>query len=133
MQDAKIDVDPKARISPRRNSGRTYPKFLNSGQIDALLRTPDTSRPNGLRDHAMLELLYATGLRVTELCSLRMTDLEAEFGVLRVTGKGNKQRLVPVGRPALVAIEEWLRSGRLALLKKDGPVLIFSLPHEVAP
>ena len=117
LQDAKIDVDPSENIATPKQ-WQNIPKFLNSGQIDALLRTPDTSRPNGLRDHAMLELLYATGLRVTELCSLRMTDLEAEFGVLRVTGKGNKQRLVPVGRPALVAIEEWLRSGRLALLKK---------------
>jgi len=116
LQEAKIDADPSDNIATPKQ-WQTIPKFLNRGQIDALLAAPDKTRPNGLRDHAMLELLYATGLRVSELCGLRMTDLEAEFGILRVTGKGNKQRLVPVGCPALAAIEEWQRSGRPRMLR----------------
>jgi integrase/recombinase XerD len=117
LQESRIDADPSENIATPKQ-WQNIPKFLNREQIDALLAAPDKSRPNGLRDHAMLELLYATGLRVSELCGLRMTDLEAEFGVLRVTGKGNKQRLVPIGRPALAAIEEWQRTGRPQMLKK---------------
>jgi integrase/recombinase XerD len=117
LQEAKIEADPSENIATPKQ-WQNIPKFLNGEQIEALLSAPDKTKPNGLRDHAMLELLYATGLRVSELCGLRLTDLEAEFGVLRITGKGNKQRLVPVGRPALDAIEEWRRSGRPAMLKK---------------
>jgi integrase/recombinase XerD len=116
LQDAKIDVDPSENIATPKQ-WQNIPKFLNAEQIEALIKAPDPAKPNGIRDHAMLQLLYATGLRVSELCGVRMTDLQAELGVIRVTGKGNKQRLVPVGRPALAAIEEWLRSGRAALLK----------------
>ena len=117
LQESKIEVDPTENIATPKQ-WQNIPKFLNREQIDALLAAPDTTRPNGLRDHAMLELLYATGLRVSELCGLRMTDIEAEFGILRVTGKGNKQRLVPIGRPALEAVAEWQRAGRPQMLKK---------------
>ncbi|HEY3838788.1 MAG TPA: tyrosine-type recombinase/integrase, partial [Bryobacteraceae bacterium] len=117
LGETKIESDPTENIATPKQ-WQTIPKFLNAQQIEALLAAPDKNKPKGLRDHAMLELLYATGLRVSELCGLRMTDLQAEFGVLRVTGKGNKQRLVPAGRPALDAVEEWLRSGRPAMLKK---------------
>jgi integrase/recombinase XerD len=117
LQESRIEVDPSENIATPKQ-WQNIPKFLNREQIDALLAAPDKTRPNGLRDHAMLELLYATGLRVSELCGLRMTDLEADFGILRITGKGNKQRLVPIGRPALAAIEEWHRSGRSQMLKK---------------
>ena len=96
---------------------QTIPKFLNLEEIERLLKAPEESRPTGLRDRAMLELLYATGLRVSELCRLALADLNAEMGVLRTVGKGNKQRLVPVGREALAAVEIWLRSGRSQLLK----------------
>ena len=119
LQDAKIDVDPSDNIATPKQ-WQNIPKFLNGVQIDALIAAPDKSRPNGLRDYAMLQLLYATGLRVSELCTLRLTDVQTGFGVLRVTGKGNKQRLVPVGRPALDAIEEWRLSGRPGMLKKHG-------------
>ena len=117
LQESRIEVDPSENIATPKQ-WQNIPKFLNREQIDALLAAPGKIRPNGLRDHAMLELLYATGLRVSELCGLRMTDLEAGFGILRVTGKGNKQRLVPIGRPALAAVEEWQRSGRPQMLKK---------------
>lgn len=117
LQEAKIDADPSENIATPKQ-WHNIPKYLNGQQIDALIAAPDLTRPIGLRDRAMLELLYATGLRVSELCKLRMTDLQATFGVLRVTGKGNKQRLVPVGRPALAAIEAWLNAGRSNMLGK---------------
>lgn len=117
LQEAKITIDPCENIATPKQ-WQNIPKFLNREQIEALLAAPDKTRPNGLRDYAMLQLLYATGLRVTELCGLRMTDLEAGFGVLRVTGKGDKQRIVPIGRPALAAVEEWQRTGRPQILKK---------------
>ena len=117
LQESRITVDPSDNIATPKQ-WQNIPKFLNSEQIEALLAAPDKTRPSGLRDYAMLQLLYATGLRVSELCGLRMTDLEAGFGVLRVTGKGDKQRIVPIGRPALAAIEEWQRSGRQQMLKK---------------
>jgi integrase/recombinase XerD len=117
LHEGKIESDPSENIATPKQ-WQNIPKFLNAEQIEGLLAAPDKSRPNGLRDYAMLQLLYATGLRVSELCTLRMTDLQSEFGVLRVTGKGNKQRLVPAGRPALAAVEEWLHSGRKAMLKK---------------
>ena len=117
IQESKIEADPTENIATPKQ-WQNIPKFLNREQVEGLLAAPDRTKPNGLRDYAMLELLYATGLRVSELCALRMTDVEANYGILRVTGKGNKQRIVPVGRPALQAIEEWLRSGRPQLLKK---------------
>jgi integrase/recombinase XerD len=93
------------------------PKFLNLEEIDRIIAAPDSSRPTGLRDFAMLELLYATGLRVSELCRLGVGDLNLDLGVLRTTGKGNKQRLVPVGKDAVRAVEKYLANGRGALLK----------------
>jgi integrase/recombinase XerD len=117
LQEGKIEIDPSENIATPKQ-WQNIPKFLNLEQVDGLLAAPDQTTPIGLRDYAMLQLLYATGLRVSELCKLRMTDIEGEFGVLRVTGKGNKQRIVPIGRPALAAIEEWLRSGRARMLKQ---------------
>ncbi len=96
---------------------QTIPKFLNAAEIDRLLDAPDASEPTGLRDRAMLQLLYATGLRVSELCRTGMSDLNLEMGVLRTMGKGNKQRLIPVGREAIQAVEAYLANGRPALLK----------------
>src|SRR5205823_9847970 len=95
----------------------TIPKFLNLAEIEKLIQAPDRARPTGLRDRAMLELLYASGLRVSELCRLGLNDLNQELGVLRTTGKGNKQRLVPVGKPAVLAVRDYLQSGRGTLLK----------------
>jgi integrase/recombinase XerD len=81
------------------------------------LDAPDKTRPTGLRDYAMLQLLYATGLRVSELCRVGVNDLHLEQGILRTTGKGNKQRLVPAGQEAIRAVEDYKRNGRPALLK----------------
>jgi len=110
-----VTEDPAINIeSPKFR--RSLPDFLSLEEVDRLLPQPDASNPPGLRDKAMIELLYSTGLRVSELCGLRVADLEVEAGCLRCIGKGNKERLVPVGRRALSAIEEYLRTARPAIL-----------------
>jgi integrase/recombinase XerD len=116
LREGEIDTDPTVHLrSPRQ--WQTIPKFLNLGEINKIIQAANTSRPNGLRDRAMMELLYATGLRVSELCRLAVADLNADLGVLRTTGKGDKQRMTPVGRQALDAVEAYVRTGRPALLK----------------
>jgi integrase/recombinase XerD len=104
---------------------QTLPKYLNNEQITKLLAAPDQAKPAGLRDRAMLEFLYATGLRVSELCKVGISQLEPNFGFVRVLGKGNKQRIVPVGQSALRAVEEYVSSGRPALLKSRGSKYLF--------
>jgi integrase/recombinase XerD len=97
--------------------GSSLPKYLDSSTVDQLLKTPQENSATGLRDRAMLDLLYATGLRVTELTGLRVSDLDASEGTVRVIGKGNKQRLVPVGREALHSVERYTSELRPRLLK----------------
>ena len=123
-REGEIDRDPTEFLAlPRQAS--TLPKYLNREEIDRLLAIPSVDRPAGLRDRAMLELLYATGLRVTELCRLELSAIERNSGVLRVIGKGNKQRLVPFGEPAGEAIDRYLAGGRPALLKGRGSRFLF--------
>ena len=93
------------------------PKFLTLDEVDRLLAAPPAATPLGARDRAMLQLLYATGLRVSELVSVERMHLNREMGVLRVHGKGGKQRMVPVGREALEAIGAYLDRGRTAILQ----------------
>ena len=95
-----MDADPTAHLAAPRQ-WQSLPKYLNKKQIDDLLASCDGSKPQGLRDRAMLEFLYATGLRVSELCRVRVSELERNMGVVRVVGKGNKHRIVPVGKSAL--------------------------------
>ncbi|MFQ3236353.1 MAG: integrase/recombinase XerD [Paraglaciecola sp.] len=102
---------------------KSLPKILSEQQVDDLLNAPQTEDPIGLRDKAMLEVLYATGLRVTELISLRIDQLSVAQGVVRVTGKGNKERLVPLGEEALDWLGIYLRQGRSSLLKTETDVL----------
>jgi integrase/recombinase XerD len=103
MRERLVEADPTALVeSPR--IGRALPHSLSETDVDALLAAPDTSTPLGLRDRTMLELLYATGLRVSELVGVRLGDLDLVQGVVRVVGKGDKERLVPVGEVAL----DWL-------------------------
>jgi len=106
--------DPTARISPPQRA-RLLPKALSEREIEALLATPDTSHPLGLRDRAMLELMYACGLRVSELVELPSTALNLRQGVLRVTGKGSKTRLAPLGEEARHWLEQYLASARPTL------------------
>jgi len=116
VQEGAVTADPTEHLrSPRQ--WRTIPKFLNLSDIEKIVAAIDASSPLGLRDRAMLELLFACGLRVSELCGAAFGDLDAKLGLLRVTGKGNKQRIVPAGRAAIDAVEQYLHSGRPALLK----------------
>jgi integrase/recombinase XerD len=97
--------------------GQALPHYLNGGDMERLLEAPPSGTPNGLRDRAMLQLVYASGLRVSELCAVELNDLNLTLGYLRVTGKGNKQRLVPMGQTAIEAIETYITGGRPAILK----------------
>jgi integrase/recombinase XerD len=124
VRDGLLAADPTAFLaSPKQWSN--LPKYLNGEQIDRLVAVPDASRPRGLRDRAMLELLYASGLRVSELCQLELSDLNQELGVLRVTGKGGRQRMVPVGKSALAAVSSYLERGRASLLRGRGSRYLF--------
>jgi integrase/recombinase XerD len=124
LREGKMAADPTEHLRAPKQ-WQKIPNFLNLDQIEKILQAPDLTKPTGVRDRAMLELLYATGLRVSELCKLNLTDLDLEYGVLRTTGKGNKQRIVPVGKAALAAVREYLRNGRAALLKGRGSRYLF--------
>lgn len=107
--------DPSAVLSSPKLPQR-LPKDLSEAQVDALLNAPSIEQPLELRDKAMLEVLYATGLRVSELIGLTMSDVSLRQGVVRVLGKGNKERLVPLGEEAVYWIEYYLEHGRPWLL-----------------
>jgi integrase/recombinase XerD len=110
-----ITEDPTAHLeSPKIR--RSLPGYLRLDEVEKLLELPDQTTPLGLRDRAMLEVLYSTGLRVSELTSLRVMDLDMKVGCVRCVGKGDKERIVPVGRKALAIVEKYLRDGRTALI-----------------
>lgn len=121
----KIRVDdPSAMlISPK--LPKRLPKDISEAQVDALLDAPNVDDPIELRDKAMLELLYATGLRVTELVSLTMENISLRQGVVRVVGKGDKERLVPMGENAVDWIEQFLAQGRPMLLGEKSSDVVF--------
>jgi integrase/recombinase XerD len=104
---------------------KTLPKFLSTDEVDRLLQSPDTTQPRGLRDRALIELLYATGLRVSEMVNLKPQDLNLESGFLTCTGKGRKQRLVPVGDEAAAWLTRYVKEARPALLKKRSSARLF--------
>jgi len=115
LMEGYVEDDPAVTIeSPKFR--QSLPEFLSVDEVDRLLRQPDTKDTVGMRDRAMIELMYSCGLRVSELCGLRVSDLQAEAGCLRCIGKGNKERLVPVGRQALGAVQQYLRASRPKLL-----------------
>jgi len=116
LEQGEISANP-AELLAAPQVGTSLPKYLDTRAVDQLLTTPAEDDSTGLRDRAMLDLLYATGIRVSELIHLRVADLDELGGVLRVTGKGNKQRLIPVGRGALEAIERYQTEQRPSLLK----------------
>lgn len=112
-----ITEDPSQNLeSPKVR--RTLPGYLRLEEVDRLLNQPDAKTPLGLRDRAMLEVLYSTGLRVSELVGLRVTDLDTKVGCIRCIGKGDKERIVPAGRKAVGVVEKYLRDGRPKLLGK---------------
>jgi len=116
VREGAISSDPVALIeSPK--TGRGLPRALTEEQVESLLVAPDTGTLLGLRDKAMLELMYATGLRVSELVGLELSNLNLNQGVIRVIGKGQKERLVPIGDAAQESLVVYLSSGRPGLLK----------------
>jgi integrase/recombinase XerD len=115
-----LTTDPTLNLeSPKLR--KSLPTYLRVEEVDRLLTQPDLTTPYGLRDRAILEVLYSTGLRVSELTGLRVSDLETRMGCVRCIGKGDKERLVPIGRKALTAVQQYLETGRPALLKKRPP------------
>ena len=123
-KDGKLKSDPAREIQAPKLE-RTLPKYLGFQEVERLLAQPDPSTPAGLRDRALLELLYATGMRVSELLHVRLGDLEPELGVIRCIGKGSKERLIPVGKSALRAVDAYVRHGRPQFLKKPGTQFLF--------
>jgi integrase/recombinase XerD len=124
LREGALEVDPTLDIeSPR--LGRPLPKSLSEEEIDALLAAPDPGEPLEARDRSMLELLYACGLRVSELVGLQLSQVSLNQGVVRIVGKGGKERLVPMGEEALSVLEEYLAASRLVLLKNVPSDVVF--------
>ncbi|ADU36344.1 site-specific tyrosine recombinase XerD [Variovorax paradoxus] len=115
LRERRITADPTIRLAPARQMPRAI-KTLSEKQVDDLLAAPDVETPLGLRDRAMLEVMYASGLRVSELVALKVIDMSLNDGVLRVLGKGNKERLVPFGGEARRWIERYLEESRPVIL-----------------
>ena len=124
LREGEVAADPTEHLRTPKQ-WQTIPKYLNLEEIERIIQAPDLSRPTGRRDRAMMEVLYASGLRVSELCKVGVSDLNLELGVLRTTGKGNKQRLVPVGKSAVLAVRDYCESGRAALLKGRASKYLF--------
>jgi len=120
----QISSDPCAQVlSPKQ--GRPLPKTMSEQQVADLLNAPDTKSPLGLRDRAMLETLYATGLRVSELVKLTLLEANLEMGLVRIIGKGNKERLVPLGEQAVLWLRNYLATGRPDLLGRKSSDAMF--------
>ena len=124
QQQNYVMSDPTANL-PSPSQWKKLPNFLSLEEVDRLLATPDTKSSIGSRDHAMLQLLYATGLRVSELIHVKTAELDTKMGVVRTTGKGDKTRLVPVGQVALEAIDDYVRRDRSAVLKNRSSEFLF--------
>jgi len=121
-----ISTDPSMNLeSPKIR--RSLPGYLRLEEIERLLAQPDDKTPLGLRDHAMLDVLYSTGLRVSELVSLRVMDLDTAVGCVRCIGKGDKERIVPIGKKALALVERFLRDARPKLIGKGKQALATTL------
>jgi integrase/recombinase XerD len=119
-----IIEDPAATIdSPK--TVQSLPQFLSVEEVDLLLRQPDLTTVVGIRDRAMIEMMYSTGIRVSELCNIRLRDLRMDPGCLSCIGKGDKERLVPVGRQALEMVQKYLRESRPQLLRNRTSPFLF--------
>jgi integrase/recombinase XerD len=133
-----VSVEQKREQSPADDlqSPRAWPslpKFLSLEEVDRLIAQPDVSTPRGLRDKALIEVLYATGLRVSELITLRAGDLNLEEGYLTCIGKGDKQRMVPLGQEAAEWVRRYLREGRTAMLRKRASPWLFVNARDGGP
>jgi len=125
VRDKRIEEDPTALIDAPK-IGRALPKTLSESDVRLLLEAPDTKTTLGLRDRAMLEILYGCGLRVSEIVSLTMDSANLSEGVVRVWGKGNKERLVPMSTPSCDWIKRYTKSARVDLMKAPTEALFLS-------
>ena len=124
LREHLVGADPTLRLGAARTPLRV-PKTLSEAQVEALLAAPDVDSPLGLRDRSMLELMYASGLRVSELVTLKTVHLSLTDGALRVTGKGSKERLVPFGEEARAWLERYLHEARAAILQGQASDALF--------
>lgn len=124
LREGAISADPMTKINtPKR--AQHLPATLSSQEVDALMAKPDTDKPLGLRDRAIFELMYATGLRVSEVVDLRLDQLHLAMNLLQVTGKGDKERLVPISPQATQWVDRYLQEARPKLLKRVQPRNVF--------
>ena len=128
----KEEQSPADDLTPPR-AWPALPKFLSLEEVDRLLAQPDPTTPRGLRDKALVDVLYATGLRVSELVSLRAGDLNLEEGYLTCIGKGDKQRMVPLGGDAVAAVRRYIADGRPALLRRKSSPWLFVNARDGGP
>jgi integrase/recombinase XerD len=124
LRERKIKSDPTLKLDPPKRVPR-FPKNLSETEVEALLAAPDAATALGMRDRAMLEVLYASGLRVSELVGLKVFEVNLEAGVLRVLGKGSKERLVPLGEEAVEWVRNYVKKSRIEILKKRNSDLLF--------
>jgi integrase/recombinase XerD len=117
-----VRVDPTENLESPKIRQR-LPTYLRKEEMNRLMEAPNTATPVGLRDRAMLEVLYSTGLRVSELLNLRISDVDMRMGCVRCIGKGDKERLVPIGRKAIAAVEAYLAGARPKFLRAGTPAL----------
>jgi len=117
LRENKLAADPTLKLDTPKKPQR-FPKSLTETDVEALLAAPDANTPLGLRDRAMLEMLYATGLRVSELVALKLIEINQDMGVVRVFGKGSKERMVPMGEEASYWLTRYLKEGRPRLLAR---------------
>lgn len=122
--DGRLKASPADDLRPPR-AWKTLPRFLSVEEVDQLVAQPDVATPRGLRDRALIELLYATGMRVSELIGLRPSDVNLEASYLTCTGKGEKQRIVPIGDEAAAWVRRYLRDGRGTLLGRRASPRLF--------
>jgi integrase/recombinase XerD len=120
----RVDVDPTLKLDPPKRAPR-FPRTLSEADVEALLVRADVETPLGLRDRAMLEVLYASGLRVSELVRLKLAEVSLDMGVVRIFGKGSKERLVPLGEEALAWISRYTKEGRPTILKRRESDFVF--------
>ena len=128
VREKRIKTDPTANLESPKLEKR-LPRVLTVSEVERLLAQPDPSQPAGLRDRGMLELLYATGIRVSELVSLNVEDVNLETGYIRCTGKGSKERIVPLGSLAIKWVQEYLQHGRPKLVKDREEKALFVNHH----
>ena len=128
VRERRLDRDPTAHLATPKLQ-RRLPRVLTIREVESLLRQPDLTASGGLRDHAMLEILYATGTRVSELVSLDVDHVNLDMGFLRCVGKGSKERVIPIGSLAIQSCREYLKSGRNRLLRDPAEPGLFLNHH----